>query len=79
MSFIWNQDGKDRFGITDFAALNYVPFVLKVHYKDEQADMLREKIKTLKYPMHILKDGQGILVEDNKYTFCGDEEEVKLS
>lgn len=75
----WNMSGKDRFGVTDFTALNYVPFVLKVHYKDDQEDIIREKIKTLKYPIRILRDGQGILVEDNKYIFVGDGEEVILN
>ncbi|MFH1233671.1 MAG: hypothetical protein V1649_03420, partial [Patescibacteria group bacterium] len=37
-----------------------------------------EEIKTLKYPIKILRDGQGILVDDNKYTFIGDGEEVLL-
>lgn len=74
----WNPDGKDRFGITDFTALDYVPFVLKVHYKDEQEDFIRENMKTLKYPLRILRDGQGIVVEGDKYTFMGDGEEVIL-
>lgn len=74
----WNPDGKDRFGINDFTALNYVPFVLKVHYKDEQREMLREGIKTLKYPIHILRDGQGMFCEDDICKFVGDGEEVKF-
>lgn len=72
----WNE--QDRFGITDFTGLNYVPFLLKVHYKDEQEELVREKMKSLKYPLRILRDGQGILVEDGKYTFVGDGEEIKL-
>jgi len=75
----WNETGRDRFGLTDFSALNYVPFVLKVHYKNEAENLVKEKMKTLKYPLRILRDGQGILVENNKYTFFGDREEVKLS
>lgn len=74
----WNPDGKDRFNITDFTALNYVPFVLKVHYKDELESLVKEKMETLKYPLRILRDGQGILVEDDKYTFIGDGLEVSL-
>ncbi len=74
----WNPDGKDRFGITDFTSLNYAPFVLKVHYKDEQEDFIRERMKTLNYPLRILRDGQGIIVEGDKYTFMGDGEEVIL-
>lgn len=72
----WNETGRDRFGLEDFFALNYVPFVLKVHYKDEMENTVREKMKTLKYPLRILQDGQGILVEDDKYTFFGDKETI---
>ena len=72
----WNETGRDRFGLTDFSALNYVPFVLKVHYKNEAGDLIKEKMKTLKYPLRILRDGQGILVEDGKYTFFGGEETI---
>ena len=75
----WNPDGKDKFGLTDFTALNYVPFVLKVHYKEEQEERVREGIKTLKYPIRILRDEQGIIAEDGKFTFMGDGEEVKLN
>ena len=39
----WNENGRDRFGLTDFSALNYVPFVLKVHYKDEAENLVKEK------------------------------------
>lgn len=75
----WNDNGRDRFGITDFTALNYVPFVLKVHYTNEMETKIKDNMNTLKYPLRILRDGQGILVEDNKYTFIGDEEEVILN
>ncbi len=74
----WNPDGKDRFGVTDFSALNHVPFVLKVHYKDEQKEIIKKGIETLKYPIHILKDGQGMFCEDGTCRFVGDEDEVKL-
>ena len=73
----WDDDTVDRFGLSDFTALNYVPFVLKVHYKDEAEEVVREKMKTLEYPLRILRNEQGILVEDNECTFIG-EEEVKL-
>lgn len=74
----WNPDSKDKFGVTDFTALNCVPFVLKVHYKDEQEEKVRENMKTLKYPIRILRDGQGILIEDGKDTFLGDDKETVL-
>lgn len=74
----WNNDGKDRFGLTDFTALNYVPFCLKVHFTNEKKELIKENMKTLKYPLRILRDGQGILVENETYTFVGEGEEVKI-
>lgn len=74
-----NDETVSRFGVTDFTALNLVPFVLKVHYKDEDKDLLKEKIKNFKYPIRILRDGQGIIVEDGKFTFVGDGEEVIMN
>lgn len=67
----WNDTGRDRFDLEDFTALNYVPFVLKVHYTEEQEPKVRDNLPALKYPLRILRDGQGILVEDGKYTFVG--------
>ena len=50
----------------------------KVHYIDEQKEQIKEKIKTLKYPLRILRDGQGFLCEDGVCKFVGEGEEVKL-
>lgn len=75
----WNENGRDRFDVTDFTALNYVPFVLKVHYKDEAEATIKEKMKALKYPLRILRDGQGILVENGEYTFMGDGKETDFT
>ncbi len=74
----WKDDGKDKFGITDFTAMNYVPFVLKVHYKDEMEASMKNKMHELKYPLRILRDGQGIFIENNTVSFFGEGEEIKL-
>ncbi|MDD2647023.1 MAG: Type 1 glutamine amidotransferase-like domain-containing protein [Patescibacteria group bacterium] len=74
----WNQDGKDKFGITDYTALNYVPFVLKVHYNDDKEESVRRNLKNLKHPLHILRDGQGMFCEDGICGFIGDGQEVKF-
>lgn len=74
----WDTTGKPRFDVSDFTALNYVPFVLKVHYTDNKEADIKEHMKNLKYPLRILKDGQGILAEDGKYTFFGKENETIL-
>jgi dipeptidase E len=73
----WNPDNK-RFGLDDFTALNYVPFVLRVHYKEKYEELVKENLKTLKYPLHILRDGQGMFCENGTCRFIGDEEEVKI-
>jgi dipeptidase E len=75
----WDTTGKIRYGVTDFAALNYVPFVLKVHYKDDQKEKVKENMKKLKYPLRILKDGQGMFCEDGTCRFIGDSEQVILN
>lgn len=73
----WNED-QNFFGIQDFTALDYVPFVLKAHYKDEEKEFVKDKLKTLKYPIYILKDGQGMFCEDGVCKFIGDGEEGKI-
>ena len=74
----WNDETVDRFGVSDFTALNYVPFLLRAHYTDEQENEVRARMKELKYPLRILRNGEGILVEDDTYTFAGEGEEVRL-
>lgn len=74
----FGRNADRNFGLIDLTALNYIPFCLKVHYTDDMETTVRETMKKLKYPLRILRDGQGILVEDGEYTFVGDGEEVKL-
>jgi dipeptidase E len=73
------KTSRNKYGVTDFTALGYVPFLIKCHYTDEQKEKITEKISTLQYPIKILRDNQAVLVEDGKYTFVGDGEEVKLN
>lgn len=73
----WKLD-RNRYEITDFTALNYVPFLIKCHYTDDQKDEVLEKIKTLKYPLRVLKDDQCFLLEDGKISFIGNSPEVIL-
>lgn len=63
---------------TELQGLNLVPFIIKCHYKDGKEEEYKERLQTLKYPVRFLRDGQGIFVEDSKYTFMGNGEEVKL-
>ncbi len=72
----WNDDGRDNFGVTDFTALGYVPFFLKVHYRDEYEEQVKENRGKLIYPLRILRDGEGILIEDGKDIFYSDQKET---
>lgn len=72
----WKSNDKDRCGLTDFTALNYVPFLFFAHYKPEMKEKIQEKMKTTSYPVKILKDGQAIFVNDGIYTFVGEGDEV---
>lgn len=76
----WKKPGeeKESFGVTDFTAMNLVPFLLKVHYKPEYNELLKEKIPQAKYPTKILRDGQAILVEGDSYRLVGEGEETEL-
>lgn len=62
---------KNNYDVIDLTGLNYVPFCLKCHYVDEKESEIREKMKTLKYPLRVLKDDQAILIEDGRETFIG--------
>lgn len=74
----WKPKQKDRFGVTDFTAMNLVPFLVVAHYESEFAEVLKEKISQTKYETKLLKDGQAILVEDNNYKLVGEGEEINL-
>ena len=73
----WKK-GRERFGVENLTAFGYVPFLIKPHYSDNKREEVLKKIKTLKYPLRLLKDDQLFLVEDDKITFVGNSEEVSL-
>lgn len=70
--------GRNKYGITDYTALNYVPFLIKCHFTDDKKELLIEKKKTLKYPLRALKDNQCFLLEDEEVKFIGSGEEISL-
>ncbi len=75
---IWkHQDKYDHYGLTDFAGMNLVPFLMSVHYVPEYQELLKEKISQTNYPVKILTDEQAILVKGDSFELLGGEE-VKL-
>ncbi|NCD00879.1 hypothetical protein EOL94_02215 [bacterium] len=73
----WKSD-RNRHGLIDFSALNYVPFLIKCHFTDEKKDQIIEKAKDLKYLLRILRDDQCFVLKDNKIEFFGLSKEVIL-
>jgi dipeptidase E len=70
--------GRDRYGLTDFSALNYFPYLIKCHFTDDKKEEMIQKAKTLKCPLKVLKDDQCFLLEENKISFFGNNKEVIL-
>ncbi len=65
-------------GLTDFTAMNLVPFLIKCHMTEERLNAHRDKFKKLKYPIRLLADGQFLIVENDKKTFHGSSQELKI-
>lgn len=74
----WSGRGFDKCGVTDFTALNYVPFVIKAHYGEKDRAKYSEYVKNLEYPLKILTDEQAIFVQGENYDLIGKGEEVVL-
>jgi len=74
----WKPADKPRFGVTDFTALNLVPFVMSVHFTPEYRDIIKQAAPSCKYPIKILTDQQALAVEDNRITLVGQGEEIIL-
>lgn len=68
----WKHKNKyDHYNMTDFSALNLVPFLVTAHYSDQYKEILQEKIPQSEYPVRILSDEQALLIENEKETLFG--------
>ena len=72
----WSNRGFDKCGITDYSAMNLVPFLIKAHYTSEGKEELEENTKDLQYQVRPITDDQAILVRDEEIEFLGEGEEV---
>ena len=72
------SDRFDRFGVTDWTAMNLVPFLIKAHYTPDMLEALKEKSKGLQLPLHVLNDEQAILVKDEEVHLIGGGDEIVL-
>ncbi len=70
------KKGRDRFGVTDFSAYGYVPYLVRPHYVNSMDDGLREIMNQTGKRIRLITDEQAILIEDGKETFIGGPEIV---
>lgn len=74
----YSERGFDRFGITDFTAMNLVPFLIKAHYTPEMKKKLEDEFNDFKYPLRILNDNQALLIRDGEVRLLGGGDEIIL-
>lgn len=73
-----HQDKYSHINIEDLKAMNLVPFLVTVHFKDEYREVVRKGIQNAAYPVRVLTDEQALLVQDGKVTLVGEGEEIVL-
>jgi len=57
----WKHQDRNHFGLTDFTALNLVPFIIVAHFEEKYRKIIEDGAKTTKYPIVALSDTQAIL------------------
>ncbi|MBD3280785.1 hypothetical protein GF389_04650 [Candidatus Dojkabacteria bacterium] len=62
----------DECGITDYTAMNLVPFLILAHMNDEREKLLTEKKKETDLPVKALTDNQAVVVRDGNTQLLND-------
>lgn len=73
----WKDLDRNDIGLTDLTGLDFVPFMLVVHYESAREEGIKEEAASSKYPVRILTDKQAILVKDTETKLIGPNE-IKL-
>lgn len=74
----WIEKGKDRYGITNFTAMNWVPFLIKAHYTPDMLDAIKEKAKQQPLLVRLLTDEQALVIKNEEIKFIGKDKEIIL-
>jgi len=72
----WKHQDRNKVGITDFTALNLVPFIITAHYEEKYRSVIENAAKSTRYPIVALNDKQAMLVEDNNYKLVGEKHKL---
>ena len=68
----WKHQDRNRVGITDFTALNLVPFLITAHFEEKYRVIVDQAAKATKYPIVALSDKQAVLVQSGKIKVVGE-------
>jgi len=74
----WKNGDVNVVGLKDLIALNFVPFLLSVHYEPKYLEMIKRGASNSKYAVKILTDKQALFIQDSKVQFIGEGNVVEL-
>jgi dipeptidase E len=75
----WKEKKENIYGLQiNESALGLVPFLVVVHYTDAVKEEIKNGIAHTTYPVRILTDMQGLLIQGDDVTFIGTGEEIRL-
>ena len=72
-------DDPDVVGRTDLSALDLVNFIMVVHYEDKNKEAVENAVETTSYPVVVLTDKQGVVVNGDDIKLAGPEPVLKYN
>ncbi len=67
----WKHQDRNRVGLTNFAALGLVPFLITAHFEENYRTIVQRAAQRTTYPIVALSDTQAVLVKDGKVNVLG--------
>jgi len=70
--YLWKHKDDDRYGLTSLSALNFIPFLIFAHFREQVREIVEKGAASTKYPVVALSDAQAVLVENGKWKVVGE-------
>lgn len=67
----WKHSDRNAIKLKNLKALNLVPFLLSVHFKNKYEQIIKNAAKKTKYPVIVLNDKQAVLVKNKEIRIIG--------
>lgn len=76
----WKKEWDENVvNLKDLSGLNLVPFAVSPHFIEEDLPLLKEKSKTVSYPIIAINDTQAVMIVGNQYKIVGKGEEITFN